>query len=228
VPTKLFATKNKVDQTNRTMFDSLEGATYEYECVKREDCTTYSDGKKIPIELIMKCSRQPKKVKDFELDYLLNNCPIERILVLKKGANVMCTANLDIETGICNGAIGVIEEFSGVIPQPVVLFSNGVRRLMTVKNWQSEEYPTIAVGQIPLRLAWAITIHKSQGATLSMAEIDVGNQIFEYGQTYVALSRVQSLEGLYLSGLNPTKIKAHPKVCAFYAKIPTLELEEEI
>ena len=85
---------------------------------------------------------------------------------------------------------------------------------------QSEEYPSIAIGQIPLCLAWALTIHKIQGATLTMADMDVGSQIFEYGQTYVALSRVQSLDGLYLSAFNAAKIRVNPIVKAFYESLP--------
>jgi hypothetical protein len=88
---------------------------------------------------------------------------------------------------------------------------------MEYHYWQSEEYPCIVVGQYPLCLAWALTIHKIQGATLNLAEIDIGNTIFEYGQTYVALSRVKSLEGLYLSAFNPHRIKANPTVKQFYS-----------
>jgi ATP-dependent DNA helicase PIF1 len=65
-------------------------------------------------------------------------------------------------------------------------------------------------------LAWALTIHKIQGATLAMAEIDIGNSVFEYGQIYVALSRLTTLEGLFLTRFNETKIKSHPKVKQFY------------
>ena len=69
-------------------------------------------------------------------------------------------------------------------------------------------------------LAWAITIHKIQGTTLSMAEMDIGKSVFTYGQTYVALSRIKSLDGLYLSSFDPSRIKANPKVTEFYKKIP--------
>jgi len=65
-------------------------------------------------------------------------------------------------------------------------------------------------------LAWAITIHKSQGATLDTAEIDVGSDIFECGQTYVALSRVKSLNGLYLTSFDVSKIKINVKVKKYY------------
>ena len=101
---------------------------------------------------------------------------------------------------------------------------------MDIHYIQSEEYPTVAVGQIPLCLAWALTIHKIQGATLEMADIDVGNQIFECGQTYVALSRVKSLDGLYLSAFNPFRIRANEHVRAFYQHIPEKDykIEENI
>jgi ATP-dependent DNA helicase PIF1 len=98
---------------------------------------------------------------------------------------------------------------------------------MPIQYWHSEEYPTIAIGQYPVCLAWAMTIHKIQGATLPMAEMDIGKNIFESGQTYVALSRVKSLQGLYLSGFYPQNIRANEKVAAFYAEIPEVEYEME-
>jgi ATP-dependent exoDNAse (exonuclease V) alpha subunit len=72
-----------------------------------------------------------------------------------------------------------------------------------------------------------MTIHKIQGATLSMAEIDIGRGIFECGQTYVALSRVKNMEGLYLSNFEPNKIKTNKKVKQFYQEIPEVEYEVE-
>jgi ATP-dependent DNA helicase PIF1 len=85
--------------------------------------------------------------------------------------------------------------------------------------WISEKIPGVAVTQVPLILAWALTIHKSQGATLDTAEIDIGMDIFECGQTYVALSRVKSLDGLYLKSFDATKIKIHKKVKLFYEEL---------
>ena len=111
-------------------------------------------------------------------------------------------------------------DFVGVDALPVVRFSNGLTLTIARHNWQSEEYPSVAISQFPLQLSWALTIHKIQGATLDMAQIDVGNGVFEYGQTYVALSRIKSLDGLYLANFNPGKIRANPKVAEFYRSIP--------
>jgi ATP-dependent DNA helicase PIF1 len=97
-----------------------------------------------------------------------------------------------------------------------VKFQNGKIIPIPKQYWQSEDYPCIGIGQIPLCLAYALTIHKMQGTTLAMAEIDIGRTVFEYGQIYVALSRIKSLDGLYILNFHPHKIKANPKVIAFY------------
>ena len=99
---------------------------------------------------------------------------------------------------------------------PMVQFNNGSKRMIGPHVWQSENVKSIAITQIPLIYAWGITIHKAQGASLDIAEIDAGSNIFECGQTYVALSRVKSLNGLYLTAFNPSKIKVNKKVQDFY------------
>jgi ATP-dependent DNA helicase PIF1 len=232
VPTKLYPTKHKVDKVNSEMFRKLDGDSYTFQFVTKTDCNMYMDGmdKHIPSNILSSCRKNltPQKIK-YEIDGLVNNSPCIKTLELKKGANVMCTVNLDMENGICNGSIGKIIDFKTAENKvyPIVMFSNGIITTMTEKYWQSEDYPTIAVGQYPLCLAWAMTIHKIQGATLSMAEIDVGREIFECGQTYVALSRIKNLEGLYLSNFEPNKIKTNKKVKKFYQDIPEVEYEEE-
>lgn len=153
-----------------------------------------------------------------EYNYLANNIMAEKEIELKIGTQVMCIANIDMESAeqIVNGSQGTVVEFIGEIP--VVKFKNGIKRSVGYHVWTSEIMPKIGVKQIPLIYAWAITIHKAQGVTLDMAQIDAGSNIFECGQTYVALSRVKNLEGLYLTAINPHKIQVNKKVKDFYAK----------
>jgi ATP-dependent DNA helicase PIF1 len=120
-----------------------------------------------------------------------------------------------IGRGLVNGSRGVIEGFSGDKQYPVVKFRNGDLHTILPNKWSSEDVPGVEREQIPLRLAYAITIHKAQGATLDCALIDIGDNTFEYGQAYVALSRVKSLDCLYIWDLEPTAFRVHPKVKAF-------------
>ena len=225
VPTKLFPLRSKADQVNNIMYNKLEGNNFMFEIVKKTDNINLENGKPIPRELYEKCMRLSQKDIELEINTLINNIPCQTILHLKVGAVVMCTINLDLDNGICNGSQGVITQLIETNDQiiPYVRFSNGIEKPMHIHYWQSEDFPTISVGQYPLILAWALTIHKIQGATLDLAEIDVGNSIFEYGQTYVALSRVKSLKGLYLSAFEPEKIQTNPLVIEFYKNINPLE-----
>ena len=129
----------------------------------------------------------------------------------------MCIANIDLQSNnqIANGSQGIVVAFKNNLP--MVKFNNIEHPIQIgYYIWKSENNEKIAIAQIPLIYAWAITIHKSQGITLENALIDIGSNVFEYGQTYVALSRVKSINGLYLSSLNYNKINANPKVKKFY------------
>jgi ATP-dependent DNA helicase PIF1 len=137
----------------------------------------------------------------------------------------MCVANLDLDRGICNGTTGVITHFTPVQNLPCVTLKNGEEYVFNYHAIESEKYPGFAVKQVPLILAWAVTIHKSQGATLEMAEMDIGSSIFTTGQTYVALSRVKSIDGLYLKSFDYKKIVADEEVKEFYEKF--YETDEE-
>jgi len=154
----------------------------------------------------------------YELNYLKNNILAESKLTLKIGAQVMCIANIDIEgtNAIVNGSQGIIKDF--INNYPLVEFRNGETRIIKEHIWKSEIIPNIGIKQIPLIYAWAITIHKAQGLTLETGMIDVGKNVFECGQTYVALSRLVSLDGLYLIAFDPYKIKLFNKVIEFYKK----------
>ena len=137
----------------------------------------------------------------------------------------MCIVNLDLNnknTPICNGSQGIIQSFHINSGNPIVKFKNGVIKEIQYHSWISESIPNVSVSQIPLILAWAVTIHKVQGATIDIAEIDIGSGVFEYGQSYVALSRVTDLKGLYLKSFDPSKIKVNPKVQQFYENMSSI------
>jgi ATP-dependent DNA helicase PIF1 len=231
IPTKLFPLRTKVDYVNSMMFSKLKEKEYVFEIKKKYDCLTFLEsGKPIDSEFLKKSAMLSSQEIEYETSQLINNTPGLPILRLKKGAAVMCTINIDIENSICNGSQGIVIDIIETQPNPIpiVRFSNGIIKKMGIHYWQSEEYPTIAIGQLPLCLAWALTIHKIQGSTLDMAEMDIGQSIFEYGQTYVALSRIKSLEGLYLSDFHPYKIKANPKVKEYYKNLISITSEEDI
>jgi ATP-dependent DNA helicase PIF1 len=223
VPTKLFPLRSKTDFVNSMMFKRLDEKEYVTEAIRQTDCMTNMDSTKpLSFEVIQKCKALSENEIKYEIDLLLSSIPSAQVLRLKKGAAVMCTVNLDMDNSICNGSQGIIidiKELSNGTILPIVKFSNGIEKAINLHYWQSEEYPCLAVAQYPLSLAWALTIHKIQGATLNMAEMDIGQSIFEYGQTYVALSRIRSLDGLYLSAFNSKKIGANPKVITFYDEI---------
>lgn len=147
--------------------------------------------------------------------HLVRSIIVDEQISLKVGAQVMVTANLDLENQIANGSQGTVVDF--VDGLPLVRFTSGHERRIDVHTWCSETIPSVAVRQLPLIHAWAITIHKAQGISLDCAQIDVGSSIFECGQIYVALSRVRSFSGLYLTHFDPAKIHANPKVRAYYA-----------
>ena len=234
IPTKLYPTRAKTDYLNNSMFMKLKGKEYEFQHINKTNCKTHLESNQpLSVQYLQKCANLPESVINYELQQLMSNSSCPDLLCLKEGAVVMCTVNLDMDNGICNGAQGIISGFKENdkgITLPEVTFVNGIKKVLDMHYVQSEEYPAIAIGQIPLCLAWALTIHKIQGATLTMADIDVGSQIFECGQTYVALSRVQSLDGLYLSAFNPNRIRINESVYAFYSSIPEQDykIEENI
>ena len=157
--------------------------------------------------------------REYELQYLTDNIMAEKELQLRIGTVVMCIINLNTESHrpIINGSQGIVVDF--VDNNPVVEFTNGSKEVIAYHTWQSERLAGIAVKQLPLIYAWAITIHKAQGLTLEQAIMDIGENIFECGQTYVALSRVKSLEGLFLKSFDHKKIKINLKVKMFYSTI---------
>ena len=144
-------------------------------------------------------------------------------LTLAVGAQVMLLTNMNPAAGLVNGSRGVVIGFdrpedTGKATDmlfPVVRFKSGIQ-IIQHHDWDTE-MPGIKRQQIPLKLAYAITIHKAQGATLDCALIDVGGRTFEYGQAYTALSRVKDIESLFIHDIAIDAFRAHPKVVEFYA-----------
>ncbi|MDR3289904.1 MAG: AAA family ATPase [Rickettsiales bacterium] len=162
--------------------------------------------------------------KENKVEQMKKNCIARDRLTLKIDGQVMMLKNTYSKKGIMNGSIGIVKDFNknGF---PIVSFTNGEIIEIVPDTWaiekyneESEEVEVEAVMyQVPLILAWAITVHKSQGMTLEKIKCDLG-RAFADGQIYVAISRVKSVEGLYLDSFDIKKVKANKKVIDFYKK----------
>jgi ATP-dependent DNA helicase PIF1 len=222
-PTKLYPTKNKVEQINIYKMSALHGEEKEYKIKYLKELEMTKGEKEI---------RRQFTDNDIqlELDFLSGNLMCEKDMKVKIGSQVMCIINIKSESGdilICNGSQGIIKEFCELTGCPKVKYNNGIEMVMCRHTWVSDKIPGIGVSQIPLILSWALTIHKSQGSTLDSAEIDVGSGIFECGQTYVALSRVKSLNGLYLTSFDAKRIRIHKKVKEYYQSLSLYHESQE-
>jgi ATP-dependent DNA helicase PIF1 len=223
-PTILYATRARVDEINRLEMDKLaildpDSPTYKYELKYQTDLPLPDKERQIR-------ATQSKERITAELTSLKNSILCDDTIHLKVGAQVMCVVNMEetlttSATPICNGSQGVIVRMTTttVPPLPVVRFDNGLEMTVNYHTWLSDNIPGIGVSQIPLILSWAITIHKSQGATLERCIIDIGGGVFEAGQSYVALSRIKSLEGVSIMSYDVTRILVNKKVKAFYAQL---------
>lgn len=228
-PTILFPTKKQADEINMKRLNDL-GQTRPYTFRFKFQHSVFSHTYKnkdsmenIPVNEWIDFEEDHKFTKEEErnLNKQLTSMMFSPEQTYKVGAQVMCIANLDQTIGIVNGAQGIVTRFEyddkDKQHYPYVKFDNYPFEKKIKKHvWKNDVNDKFGISQIPLILSWAITIHKSQGVTLDKAYIDVGNRIFESGQTYVALSRVKSLEGLYLKSFNPQRIRANPKVVRFY------------
>lgn len=161
------------------------------------------------------------------LERLIKNCLSPEFLSLKIGARVMCTKN-HFEKGFVNGTLGDVIGFDDEDGFPIIKTAQGRTVHLPQMEWiVADGSKTIAkITQIPLRLAWAITIHKSQGLTLDSAVMDL-SEAFEYGQGYVALSRVRSLSGLHLLGYNARALEVHPQILDADAEFRTRSAQAE-
>lgn len=205
-PTLLFTRNMDVDEINQRNLEKLTGdiKTFEAETIMPLGTLDKFIGK----------SSVPNNEVNMFISKLDKDAPYSVILQLKEGAQVMLLTNLDQERGLVNGSRGVVKGFT---PEgfPLVKFLTTLEPIIIKHHtWMTEK--NIGRKQIPLRLAYALTIHKAQGMSLDSALIDIGPSTFEYGQAYVALSRVRSLEALYIYEFDPKSFRVHPAVKKFY------------
>jgi hypothetical protein len=200
-PTRLFTHNFNVDAVNDTELSKIPGPECQYEMTSR--------GRKPLVETLKK------------------NCLAPERLRLRKGARVMCVKN-NFEQGYVNGTLGTVVSCGPGVdpvirtvgrPRQGVAGKNGAeqegQKTITIEqaSWTIEDDGKVLaeIQQYPLRLAWAITVHKSQGMSLDAAEVDL-SQSFEPGMGYVALSRVRTLAGLTILGMNEMALQVHPEV----------------
>lgn len=191
-PTFLYGKKVDVNKKNIAELESLKGQYYEY---KAKDSF---------LEVNQHC----------DLDLLA-----PAIVSYKIGAQVMLTVNLDVKNQLCNGSRGVITKL--LENYIVVEFKNGLE-MSFVRNpfpYKVREKTLAIREQFPFIIAYAMSIHKCQGATMDCAVIDIGHTIFQPSQAYVALSRVKSLESLYIKSFVAKKIYCDEKAVEFYEKL---------
>lgn len=169
-----------------------------------------SEEKRYTARIYAKAHWYEKQIRD--------NCIAQEHLVLKKGAQVIVIKN-DPENQYCNGSLGTVVRFEDHLPI-VKIARTGKEIQFDYSKWETRGPGgeiLASFEQIPLKLAYALTIHKSQGMTLDFAEVDPRG-IFMEGQLYVALSRVRSLEGLRLLGWHNKYVKANKEALDFYQK----------
>lgn len=148
------------------------------------------------------------------IEGLKRGCLSPELLSLKEGAVVMGTKNIPA-LGLVNGTRGIVLRFERGTGYPVIETLDGREITVAPADWEVEENGKVRarISQIPLRLAWAITVHKSQGMSMDEAAVDLG-RAFEYGQGYVALSRVRRLSGLHVLGWSEQALVVHPEVAS--------------
>lgn len=199
-PTKLYTHNRNVDAENFLELDKIDEKEVCYEMT--------SDG-------------IPDLVKSLKSSY----CSTSENLRLKIGAIVMFAKN-NFDKGYINGTLGKVIGYDKEEGYPIVKTISGKEIIACPEKWSIEENDEAlaSVSQVPLKLAWAITVHKSQGMSLDCAEIDL-SKTFEFGMGYVALSRVKKLTGIKLTGLNDLALKVNKKI--FKLNEDFLEMSQE-
>lgn len=189
IPTKIFTHNINVDNMNNTELGKIPGEARKFKM------TSFGNA--------------------FLVDSIKRGCLAPETLALKKGAVVMFVKN-NFDCGYINGTLGKVVDFDDESGLPIVETFSGEKIIASPEKWSIEDGKTTiaSITQIPLRLAWAITVHKSQGMTLDAVEMDLSGA-FECGMGYVALSRVRRLDGIKLFGINDKALEVNSLVYGF-------------
>lgn len=206
IPTQLYARRDIVDKLNQQHLETLDGPSVFCEYEMTSSLATELDG----------TSKHALDALHRYTEEVCKNMRAVKQLELKVGAQVMMTVNRP-DLDLVNGSRGVVVRFVGDVP--VVRFA-GSTVMVSPHTWKHtrELVGEVLTSQIPLQHAWALTIHKAQGVSLDCAEISLDRSVFEFGQAYVALSRVRALSGLKLVGFKTNVIRADPIVTTFYTQ----------
>ena len=202
-PTRLFALNRHVDQINEKELDALAEIGKEF----------------ISFDMKFWFSSHVHD-KHAARDRFTKNCTAVPELQLCQGAQVILLINVDGDAQLANGSRGVIVGFNDGDDLPIVQFIHGEKRIIDYHQWEVKDKDKVLLTatQIPLKPAWAMSIHRAQGASLDYVEMDLFS-IFENAMTYVALSRARNLEGLSITAIDWNKVYTHSDALEFYKSL---------
>jgi len=206
----IFSTNKEADNYNMLKFNSVQSDLHNFvaaDKIHRKKSVIDFDKNKLNEKL--------SKFDVMTWEMFDKCCKAPQNLELKINCKVMLLKNLNFAKGLINGSCGTVLELGE--DTILVKFDNGVEEPIAKQTFEAYRDGELVVSreQYPLRLAYGITIHKSQGMTLEKLIVDC-NRIFECGQAYVAMSRIKSKDGLYLKSFNPNKVKVNEQVLRFY------------
>ena len=216
---QIFGTNIEADTYNNKCYNEIPNKAYDFE--SKDELFIYKEKSKDLISVINLKDTPEQTLNKYDLIALKrfnDDCKAPKTLSLKIGCRVMLLKNINVKKGLANGSCGTVIELTNDYIK--ISFDNGI-----TTNIEPTEFEYIKEGltkirrtQYPLRLAYGITIHKSQGMTFDKLIVNF-NRIFDYGQAYVALSRTRTAEGLIIKDFNPQKIIANKDVIEFYKEI---------
>jgi len=216
-PVQLFPTREKANEVNQRCFSKI--ASSESRSYQLKITIDSNPREQNPLEDSASASAMSGDIER----KIKSQLPIDETIKLCVGCQIILVVNLSVEDGLVNGSKGRVEAFNEN-DEPIVIFSNGTRKNIAMYTWDIDECAnSVHVSGMPIILGYGCTIHRSQGMSLDLAIVDIGQNVFTgnggYGQIYVALSRVRTLEGLSILNFDPKRIRCHPKVIEFYKKI---------